>query len=361
MIAGLMLISFIASVVFMGCESRARVRASHPDPMVELGRSLFYDNNLSINRTRSCGTCHNPDYAFTDGYKRSLGAYADLHQRNTQSLFNLGEQLYLTSADSSLHDVYDQMDQPLFNRHPIEMGADITDSLVLHRIWDNPAYVKLLEKVFPASEGKYTWHHIKMAIRAFVYTLQSTSSRWDAWKFGQATLTQEEQRGMHLFFGTRLKCGTCHGGKHFNTPTLFDSAGRTRFYFNIGLYNLDATGAYPTYDQGLFQRTKNPTDMGAFRVPTLRNLSFTAPYFHDGSAATLEDVVDMYAAGGRHIETGEWAGDGRLNPHKDRLIAGFSWTAAERRQLLAFLRTLDDTVAMQNPYYRPTQPTPLQK
>ena len=344
-----------------GCRSSNAGSSSNSDAMVELGRDLFYDNNLSINRTRSCGTCHNPDYAFTDGYKRSLGAYADLHQRNTQSLFNLGEQLYLTSADSSLHDVYDQMDQPLFSKHPIEMGADVDHPQVLNRILKDPYYVNLLAKAYPSTSDTWSWHHIKMAIRAFVYSLRSTSSKWDAFLEGHATLTHDEQQGMKLFFGPRLHCGTCHGGKHFNTPVVFDSLGRTRFYFNVGLYALGASGRYPAYDEGLFHQTKNPKDIGAFRVPTLRNLSFTAPYFHDGSAATLEEVVDTYAAGGRVIDTGEYAGDGRMNPYKDSLIRGFSWTPTERRQLLAFLRTLDDSVSIQRAAYRPRQPIPTQK
>jgi cytochrome c peroxidase len=145
-----MLLCSLLCLAAFGC--RMPIDSNRPDDrMVALGRDLFFDQNLSVNRTRSCGTCHNPDFAFTDGYKRSLGAYADLHQRNATSLFNLGEQLYLTSADSTLHDVYDQMEQPLFHRTPIEMGADVGHPIVFNRILQDPTYLSALNSVRMAS------------------------------------------------------------------------------------------------------------------------------------------------------------------------------------------------------------------
>jgi cytochrome c peroxidase len=118
------------------------------------------------------------------------------------------------------------------------------------------------------------------------------------------------------------------------------------------LYNIDGNGTYPVYDQGLYQLTKNEKDMGKFRVPTLRNLLFTAPYFHDGSAASLSDVIDIYAAGGRIIAHGINNGDGIKNPHKHSTINGFDISAADKINLVNFILSLSDSSFINNPQYQ---------
>ena len=124
---------------------------------IELGKYLFYDRRLSVNNTRSCGTCHNPQFAFTDGYKRSLGAFADLHQRNTQPLFNLSYLKYFTAADSSIHSPLQQMENPLFNIHAIEMGAKDHEAEILQRIKKDERYKKL----FANAGYESNWQNIK--------------------------------------------------------------------------------------------------------------------------------------------------------------------------------------------------------
>ncbi|MFZ1304283.1 MAG: cytochrome-c peroxidase, partial [Ferruginibacter sp.] len=127
----IVLVAFIVCAVLLlgqtiySCtnNSKNETLASVDSVKIELGRYLFFDRRLSVNNTRSCATCHNPQFAFTDGYKRSLGVYADLHQRNTQPLFNLSYLKYFTAADSTLHSPLQQMDNPLFNNHPAEMGV----------------------------------------------------------------------------------------------------------------------------------------------------------------------------------------------------------------------------------------------
>ncbi len=187
----------------------------------------------------------------------------------------------------------------------------------------------------------------------FINSISSTNSPFDKFKQADSTaLTASQKRGMHLFFSDALKCATCHGGFNFSTPSVMDEKGDTVYYFNTGLYNTDGKGAYPAYDEGLYQLTKNISDMGKFRVPSLRNLLFTAPYFHDGSAASLTDVIDSYAAGGRKIQAGIYKGDGNSNPNKHAFISGFFISAADKINLISFLQSLSDTGFIDNPAYQ---------
>jgi cytochrome c peroxidase len=155
---------------------------------------------------------------------------------------------------------------------------------------------------------------------------------------------------MTLFYSENLECHHCHGGFNFSEATIhagsvFDSA----LFHNTGLYNLDGEGAYPANNTGIFEITGDPADMGRFRAPTLRNIAVTGPYMHDGSMDTLEAVLDHYAAGGRLIEDGPNAGDGRASPLKSGLVAGFSLTEDERADLVAFLESLTDETFLTDP------------
>jgi cytochrome c peroxidase len=117
------------------------------------------------------------------------------------------------------------------------------------------------------------------------------------------------------------------------------------------LYNIDGKGGYPSYDRGLIDLTRKKEDEGKYRVPVLRNLLFTAPYYHDGSALTLEEVILGYEQGGRIVKNGPFAGDGRINPFKSPLVSGFSLTDTERRDLISFLYSLSDSVLINNKNY----------
>jgi cytochrome c peroxidase len=337
------------SFLFFSCRDIKKTGSASQENTIQLGRYLFYDRRLSVNNTRSCGTCHNPQFAFTDGYKRSLGVFADLHQRNTQPLFNLQYLKYFTAADSTLHSPLQQMDNPLFNNHPAEMGVKGNETVILKRIAEDEVY----QKLFSAAGKLISWDDIKSAISAFMLTLQSFNSPYDKFKNGDtAVLNASAKEGMQLFFSPLLQCPACHGGPNFSTPSVVNDKGDTLFYFNTGLYNIDGKGAYPAYDKGLYQLTKNEKDMGKFRVPTLRNLAFTAPYFHDGSAASLTDVVDMYAAGGRKIEQGINSGNGIKNPYKHSAVGGFDISAADKINLINFLFSLSDSSFINNPKYQ---------
>jgi cytochrome c peroxidase len=121
-------------------------------------------------------------------------------------------------------------------------------------------------------------------------------------------------------------------------------------YQNDALYNLDGKGAYPARDQGLFEVTNRPEDMGKFRPPTLRNVAVTAPYMHDGSIGTLREVIEEhYARGGRLLPTGADAGDGAASPRKAAFVSGFSIAPEEVDDLLAFLESLTDETFLTDP------------
>ncbi|MFZ1452254.1 MAG: MbnH family di-heme enzyme, partial [Ferruginibacter sp.] len=353
----IVLVAFIVCAVLLlgqtiySCtnNSKNETLASVDSVKIELGRYLFFDRRLSVNNTRSCATCHNPQFAFTDGYKRSLGVYADLHQRNTQPLFNLSYLKYFTAADSTLHSPLQQMDNPLFNNHPAEMGVKGNEEKILEKITADENYKQL----FAEAKTDISWTNIKNFISLFINSLKSGDSPYDKFKSGDSTaLNPSQKRGRQLFFSAEIKCASCHGGFNFSTPSVTNEKGDTLFYFNTGLFNIDGKGAYPPYDEGLFHLTKNKTDMGRFRVPSLRNLAFTAPYFHDGSAASLTEVIEAYSNGGRKIEDGIYKGDGSKNPYKHAFISGFSISAADKINLINFLQSLSDTGFINNPAYQ---------
>ena len=154
------------------------------------------------------------------------------------------------------------------------------------------------------------------------------------------------------FNGEKFECFHCHTGTQLTTSYRdynTDPANAQNQFFNTGLYNLSSEGDYPAEDQGLFDLTNNPADKGFFRPQSLRNAAVTAPYMHDGSIATLREVIAHYARGGRLIESGPYAGDGRLNPLKSDLVPGFNATDEEIDAVIAFLESLTDESVLTNP------------
>ncbi len=350
-------ITFLFGLLLVRCgnigQAKIIEQAGVNEARLKLGRYLFYDRRLSANSTRACATCHNPEFAFTDGYKRSIGAFADLHQRNSSPLFNLQYYKFLTAADSSLHSVTRQMDQPLFNNHPVEMGAASHENEILARVKSDQQYNTLFKKAFPLLVDAVAWDNIKTAISQFVLSIQSSNSSYDRYIGGDSNaISPVQKRGMQLFFSAKFKCANCHGGRNFSTPAVTDSKGDTVYFFNVGLYNTDGKGAYPDYDNGLYSHTKMVQDIGKYRVPTLRNLVFTGPYFHDGSAASIAEAVNVFLEGGRNIPTGIYKGDGTKNRYKDSMIMKMHATANERAALINFLYSLSDSSFLQNKVFQ---------
>lgn len=161
-------------------------------------------------------------------------------------------------------------------------------------------------------------------------------------------------RGMDLFFSERAECYHCHAGLTFTSSfrTATSEPGPADFQ-NTGLYNIGGTGAYPTGNGGLYEFTGDMADMGKYRVPTLRNVTLTAPYLHDGSAATLEEVVALYVAGGREITEGPNAGDGRTHPNKSAFVRETDLTEQDQADLVEFLKSLTDETFVRDPRFGP--------
>jgi cytochrome c peroxidase len=196
-----------------------------------------------------------------------------------------------------------------------------------------------------------------MALAAFERTIQTDTSPYERALREEVALDDDAARGRDLFFSTRLRCGACHGGPRLMTPTD-DGVRRVGDdgFANNGLYDVDGTGSYPARDQGVFMHSFDPKDRGLFRIPSLKNVTRTAPYFHDGSASTLDEVLDHYARGGRKIDDGPDPGDGKASPLKSPLVAGFALDDDERAALHAFFESLTDVEALDDPRFAPPSP-----
>ena len=318
---------------------------------VSLGRFLFYDRRLSGNGTQACGGCHLQDRAFTDGRTTALGSTGQAHPRNAQPLANVAYSPTITWANPALVSLESQMLVPLFGTTPVEMGVtDGNKAEVLSRLAAEPAYPTLFAAAFPGEATPVSWPNVIKAIAAFQRSLISGNSKYDRYLAGTEVLAPDEERGMNLFFGEKAECFHCHGSFNFNDQVVHTGTRvlETPFH-NTGLYNIGGTGAFPEPNRGLFESTGVATDMGRFRAQSLRNVEVTAPYMHDGSIATLDDVLAFYAAGGRLIESGPHAGDGRSNPFKSALVSRITLEAQERADIVAFLRTLTDHEFLTNP------------
>jgi cytochrome c peroxidase len=187
-----------------------------------------------------------------------------------------------------------------------------------------------------------TLRHVTEALAAYQRTLVSAGSDYDRFLAGDGeALSEAAERGRQLFFSERLGCGGCHRGRWL-TDAAEPLASVEEAFHNTGLYNLGGDGSYPRASPGLVEFTGKPEDRGKFRTSPLRNLTLTPPFMHDGSAATLDDVIEHYAAGGRTIDAGPLAGVGADNPHKDARVRGFVVSEGERGDLLAFLESLTD-------------------
>lgn len=319
----------------------------------QLGRQLFYDKRLSGNGTQSCASCHHQNKAFTDGLAVSPGSTGELTHRNAQHLANSAWHSTYTWANPALTTLERQMEVPLFGTDPVEMGVnDSNKDTILARIKADSGYRQRFAEVFGSNGDVITFGNIIKAVATFQRGLLSFDSKYDRYLQKKAVLSAEELRGMQLFMGESAECFHCHGSFNFNDQTNhLGSPEVNRAFHNTGLYNIDGKGGFPFPNRGLFEFTSLPADMGAFRASSLRNIANTAPYMHDGSIATLEEVLDFYAAGGRNITSGPHAGDGRLNPYKSDLIVRISLSAQDKQDIIAFLKTLTDDTLLTSPRF----------
>ena len=316
---------------------------------VLLGRYLFYDVRLSANQTQSCSSCHHQAQAFAEQRNTSVGSTGQRVNRNALSLTNVAYNATYTWAHNSLTTLEQQILIPLFNENPIEMGLTNVESAVLQRFSEVEKYRKLFRNAF-SERDPINYRNIVDALACFVRSMVSFNSPFDRYAYFRedGALSASALRGLELFMSERLECRHCHGGFNFTQAVGHtQSMDEAKPFHNTGLY-------YPVelngqeFDFGLFNVTGEETDKGLFKAPTLRNIEYTAPYMHDGSIATLENVIEFYADGGRNIESGQYRGDGRLDPNKDRFVKGFVLTDSEKQDLLTFLLSLSDNQFITN-------------
>jgi cytochrome c peroxidase len=254
------------------------------------------------------------------------------------SLVNLAYNNAFNWSDPTVHSLEEQALKPMFSTDPIELGLNVIQADFLKLTRTDPVYRLLFPQAFREESNPHTIENVAKALAAFERTIVTEGSPYDRFRYqrdGNA-ISASAKRGEILFFlDGGPSCFRCHGGFNFSDAVEFVGGRRSSAEFhNTGLYNLAGPISYPLPNVGLYQHTEHSGDIGKFKAPTLRNIALTAPYMHDGSIATLGEVVDHYAAGGRTIAGGPFAGVGRDNPAKDKLIQGFYLTPQNRAESL---------------------------
>lgn len=271
---------------------------------IALGKKLFFEKRLSFDQTIACNTCHHPKMAFADNRPVTPGVAGRLGTRNAPTLTNVG---YNTTYlfDGFLETLEKQAIVPI--EEHAEMAFNVVE--VMKRLQKDPEYVKMAQKAYKRDIDPYV---ITRALGTFQRTLVSYQSPYDLNKKGKTKLSASSEKGKDLFFN-QLHCTKCHNG------------------FNFTDFSTQNNGLYPHYaDSGRMRVTQLESDRDLFKVPTLRNISLTAPYMHDGSFPTLESVI-------RHYESG-----GKNNPNKSSILVPFSLSDEERNNLISFLKDLTD-------------------
>lgn len=280
---------------------------------VALGRELFFDERLSVDGSRSCYSCHVCEKGLTDGLAKAVGAANKQLTRSSPTLWNIGyhKEFYWDGRSPSLEK------QALAAWTGANMGAKADE--IAAKLNGIQGYRGQFQRVF---QSDATPDNIVKAIASFERTILSGDTAWDRWRAGdQSALSQSAWRGWNIF--QAIKCNNCHDGVLFSDQQ----------YHNVGI-GMDQKEP----DVGRFKVTNKPEDTGAFKTPTLRDVAKSAPYFHDGSAATLEEAVDIMLAGGKD------------NPHLDRKNLEKRKILPEQREdLLNFLRSLTVDCGLKKP------------
>lgn len=279
---------------------------------VALGKQLYFDTRLSKNRTVACVSCHNPRLGFADGMAVSTGINGQKGGRSAPTIINrvFSQEQFWDGRAATLEE---QAKGPIAN--PIEMG--FTHELAAERIGSIDGYRKQFKVTFGTE--KVSIDRIAKAIAAYERTIMSGNAPYDQYQAGDSTaMSPSAVRGMELFMG-QARCASCHAGPNFTDE----------LYHNIGI-GADKTNP----DPGRFAVTNQQRNQGAFKTPTLRDIALTAPYFHDGSAQTLMEVVDYYNEGGTAAE------------HLDPLMTPLDLNEQEEKDLVAFMESLTGEISL---------------
>ncbi len=312
--------------------------SKHPaqSELTSLGKALFFDASLSGDNSISCARCHDPEKGFTDHLPQAKGIWGQIGTRNTPTLINVSffKRFFHDGRASSLEN---QALGPLLN--PIEHGLKSKRQLV-SKIRQNPHYIQQFENIFHIGEDQISADHIAQAIASYERTLVAGNSAFDRYYFGRdrSQLSASAARGL-LIFRRKGNCANCHeiSMKH----ALFTD---NRFY-NIGvgfdklepvlkkiMHGDHSLTPGQRSESGRFNVTHNLRDLGKFKTPTLRNIALTAPYMHDGSLKTLDEVVEYYDKGGHK------------NPYLDSAIYPLHLTEQEKADLVAFMKSLTSKI-----------------
>ena len=275
---------------------------------LDLGKTLFFDRRLSSNKSQSCATCHNPDLGFGDGMAKGLGAMGGKLGRNTPHLYNLSwnNRFFWDGRAKTLEE---QALGPIQSK--AEMNLDIPT--LIKRLQKVPAYKLKFRRAF-GNEG-ITAKTIAVALAAFENTIVVKNTPFDQYMKGNRNaLSPSAKRGLKLF-KNKARCVKCHDG-----PNFTDSG-----FHNIGVKSKDV---------GRFAVDPTPVFKGAFKTPGLRNTAFTAPYMHNGSIGTLEEVVRFYNKGGDRVR------------NKDKLMKKLKLSEQEIFDLVTFLGALSEKLTI---------------
>jgi len=276
---------------------------------IALGRQLFFDKRLSLDETIACASCHDPQKAFTDQLPKSKGIKGQLSERNAPSILNAA---FLKTAMFDAHLASLELQAIVPIQEPVEMGHNM--KLLIQKLRKIPEYQAAAQSIFNRDFDAYV---LTRSIAAFERSLLSMNAPFDRYLAGEKKALTADQKAGWKIFSEKLYCTQCHPAPYFTT------------------YVAANNGLYASYegksDQGRFRIHHDSTDIGKFKIPSLRNIPLTYPYMHDGSFQSLEQVLAHYQKGAAK------------NPLQDARITSFTLSPTEKKQLLAFFDALIDT------------------
>lgn len=283
----------------------------------ELGKKLFYDKILSVDSTLSCASCHKAELSFSDDLAFSKGVKNRAGTRNSPMLANVAFHPYYT-REGGVPTLEQQVLVPLQEHNEFDFNIVLAGE----RLAKDSLYVSMSKKAYDRHPDYYV---ITRALANFERSIVSQSSYFDQYHFNKRpdALSASQRRGLELFYGDKTSCYTCHGGPNFTD------------------YTFQNNGIYTVYDDnGRARLTNQESDEALFKVPSLRNVEVTAPYMHDGSIATLEEVIEHYNTGGE------------THRNKSSLIRPLNLNKQEKEDIIAFLLALTDNDFLSDPKFK---------
>lgn len=276
---------------------------------IALGRKLFFDKRLSLDGSISCASCHDPQKAFSDQRSKSIGINGQLSERNAPSILNAA---FLKTAMFDAHLATLELQAIVPIQEPVEMGHNM--KILIKQLRQIPEYQAAAQAIFGRDFDAWV---LTRSLAAFERSLLSMNAPFDQYMAGNKKAMSKDQLAGWRIFSDELYCTKCHPAPYFTT------------------YEAANNGLYASYegktDQGRFRIHHDSSDIGKFKIPSLRNLPLTYPYMHDGSINSMEAALEHYQKGG--------AG----HPLQDPRILSFELSTKEKAQLLAFFNALVDT------------------